>query len=260
MISLEELKGKAKIKGLSLGNAEKDYLIDLVLLSISKNTKDELVFKGGTCLYKFYNLGRFSEDADFTAIKPVNVDKLAEDIISDLKQFNVNCKLHRKKEPFNSVLLTIRCEGPLFRGTPMKYSNVRIDINFKSSINIEPLLRNFSSTYQEIPPFSLLIMQENEIAAEKIRAIMTRNKVRDLYDLWSIIVKGTEVDKIIVSKKLEYYNTHFDYDEFSKILDKKKALWEKDLKLLIRNLPDFNEVKSFILKEAKKWKFQKKRQ
>ena len=258
MISLEELKGKAKIKGLSLGNAEKDYLIDLVLLSISKNTKDELVFKGGTCLYKFYNLERFSEDVDFTATKPVNIDKLAENIISDLKQFSVNCKLHRKKEPFNSVLLTMRFEGPLYRGTPQTYASVRIDINFKSSIDMEPSLRNFSSVYQEIPPFSLLIMQENEIAAEKIRAIMTRNKARDLYDLWSIIVKGTEADKTNVSKKLEYYNIHFDYDEFSKTLDKKKDVWEKDLKPLIRNLPDFNEAKKLVLKEAKKWIFQKR--
>ncbi len=62
MISIDELKKMAKIKGLSLGNAEKDYLIDIVLLLISRNTKDELVFKGGTCLYKFHNLDRFSED------------------------------------------------------------------------------------------------------------------------------------------------------------------------------------------------------
>ena len=64
MISLDELISKARLKSMSLGNAEKDYLIDLTLFSISKNTKDELVFKGGTCLSKFYNLDRFSEDID----------------------------------------------------------------------------------------------------------------------------------------------------------------------------------------------------
>src|SRR3989338_6059105 len=109
MISLEELKGKAKIKGLSLGNAEKDYLLDLVLFSISKNTGDELIFKGGTCLYKFYNLQRFSEDVDFTATKPLEIEKLVEKIIADLKQFGVNCRLHAKREPFNSAFLTLRC-------------------------------------------------------------------------------------------------------------------------------------------------------
>src|SRR3989338_11472979 len=195
MISLEELKGKAKIKGLSLGNAEKDYLIDLVLLSISKNTKDELVFKGGTCLYKFYNLGRFSEDTDFTAIKPVNADKLAENIISDLKQFSVNCKLHRKKEPFNSVLLTMRFEGPLYRGTPQTYASVRIDINFKSSIDAEPENRTYSSAYSDIPQFSILIMQEKEILAEKIRAVLSRRKARDVYDMRFLLNNGVEIDE-----------------------------------------------------------------
>src|SRR3989338_1934327 len=253
MILLEELKEKAKIKNLSLGNAEKDYLIDLALFSISKNTRDELIFKGGTCLCKFYNLGRFSEDADFTATKPVNMDKLAENIISDLKLFGINCKLHTKKEPFNSVLLALRCEGPLFNGTPQTYSSVRIDVNFKSSIDMAPLLKNFSSIYQEIPTFYLLVMQEKEIAAEKIRAIITRDKARDLYDLWSMIAKGVEVDKITISKKLEYYGIKFDYDEFSKILGNKEFVWEKDLKLLLRYIPEFNEAKKLILKEAKKW-------
>lgn len=59
MISVEELKQIGKLKGIkTLGYAEKDYLIELVLLLISRHTKDEIVFKGGTCLYKFYKLDR----------------------------------------------------------------------------------------------------------------------------------------------------------------------------------------------------------
>lgn len=260
MMSLEELKSKAKLKGLGLGNLEKDYLLDLVLFSISRNTRDELIFKGGTCMYKFYGLGRFSEDVDFTAAKPIDIERLTESIISDLKQFGINCHVREKREPFSSVLVTLRCEGPLYNGTPQTYSNVRIDINNKSSIDMVPVLKNYSSIYPEIPSFSILAMQEAEIMAEKIRAIVTRNKARDLYDLWYLMAKGVNIDKNIIEKKLGYYKTEFDYEEFEKAVKEKEAVWERDLKPIIRNLPNFSEIQKVVLSEAKKCNSRKKQQ
>lgn len=258
MITLDELKSKARLKGLSMENAEKDYLIDLLLLSISRNTKDELVFKGGTCLYKFYGLDRFSEDADFTATKYVDMDKIAESIISDMKQFGVTSWVHKKKEPFNSVLLTLRCEGPLFRSTPQSVSSVRMDVNLRSSVDAEPLVKTYNSFYSEIPAFSILAMQEKEILAEKIRAVMTRNKARDLYDLWALVNRGTGTGEF-VGKKLEYYNMKFNYRKFAESVDKKSSVWERELKPLLKNIPPFDEVKKLVLTEAKKWKSRKKR-
>ena len=89
MITRKELEEIARLKGLSLGNTEKDYLLDIALLSISKNTKNELVFKGGTCLYKFYKLNRFSEDLDFSAVKKTNINLLIKNIISDFERFGI---------------------------------------------------------------------------------------------------------------------------------------------------------------------------
>ncbi|MBI5347126.1 MAG: nucleotidyl transferase AbiEii/AbiGii toxin family protein [Candidatus Aenigmarchaeota archaeon] len=260
MILLEELREKARLKSLSMGNAEKDYLIDLILLSISKRTKSELVFKGGTCLYKFYKLDRFSEDIDFTAITTINAEKLAEGIISDLKAFGINCTLHRKKEPFNSVLMTLRCEGPLYSGTPQSYATVRVDINLKSGVDAEPLTLNYSSWYSDIPRFSLIVMQENEIVAEKIRAVFSRNKARDVYDLWFLLNKGVAADENIIGKKLEYYSQKWGLHEFEKSIEAKRSIWKKELGLIMKNVPGFDGAKKLVLKEAKKWTFRKKHQ
>ncbi|MBI5061653.1 MAG: nucleotidyl transferase AbiEii/AbiGii toxin family protein [Candidatus Aenigmarchaeota archaeon] len=111
MISIEELKGMAKLRNLSIGNAEKDYLITLMLFIISGKTKGELVFKGGTCLSKFYGLNRFSENIDFTAVSPIDVEKITGNIVSGMEGFGVKCQLKEKREPYNSALLTFRCEG-----------------------------------------------------------------------------------------------------------------------------------------------------
>ena len=249
MISLDDFKRIAKLKGIkNIGHAEKDYLIEIILLSISKHTKDELVFKGGTCLYKFYKLNRFSEDIDFTLVKEIDLDGLLKRILLDLDSFGIKAEIKEKKEVFNSTLITLRLEGLLYRGNPQSTSNIGFDINKKSSIDMKPTPATYNSIYPDIPEFSLLVMQEKEILAEKIRAISSRKKARDVYDLWFLVNKGIKFDLDFVSKKLEYYKQNWDLKDFEKKIDEKKSIWETELKPLIQNVPDFETVKKDVLK------------
>jgi len=251
MISEEELRKIARIKGLRLGYTEKDYLIDLCLLSISRRTGDELVFKGGTCLYKFYKLDRFSEDIDFTLRKKLDINNLIKKIISDLELFGIDAKILSKKKFFNSYSLIIRTKGPLYKGTNQTLSQIRMDINTKSSINLEPLIAEYISIYSEIPKISLLIMNEKEILAEKIRAILTRDKARDVYDLWFLLRKGVEFDLNLIKEKLKYYNEEWNKTKFLKKLLEKEKIWEIELKQLVRESPKFEEVLNVIKKALK---------
>ena len=45
MLSYKELDEIARLKRLSLANAEKDYLQELMLFSLYSNVSDELIFK-----------------------------------------------------------------------------------------------------------------------------------------------------------------------------------------------------------------------
>ena len=150
MITKKELQDYANLKGLNLGNSEKDYLIDMALSSISKNTKYELVFKGGTCLYKFHKLNRFSEDIDFSAASQIDVNSLISHIIIDFEKFGIKAAIHHKKESFNSAIITIRAEGPLFSGNPMTYASLGLDINFKSPAAIDPEFLTYDSKVRKI--------------------------------------------------------------------------------------------------------------
>ncbi len=247
MISVEELKRVGKLKGITnIGHAEKDYLSDLILLSISRNTKDELVFKGGTCLFKFYKLDRFSEDLDFTLQKNFDIEKLLKKIVSDLNAFGAECEIKRVKHVQDSVLVTLKIKGPLYRGDEKTAATMRIDINTKSTVELKPLTQQYVSLYSDIPTFSLLVMQEKEILAEKVRAILTRVKARDIYDLWFLLRKGVEFDSELVRKKLEYYEMEWNRKKFVQALNIKAQIWESELRPLLRNLPKFKEVKKFI--------------
>ena len=253
MISIDDLRNIARVKGISnIGYAEKDYILDLVLFSISKNTKNELVFKGGTCLYKFYKINRFSEDIDFSAVKDIDLDALIRKIIIDMSLFGIESAIKEKKEKYNSILLTLHAKGPLYNGKKHSLCNIRIDTNLKSEVNLEPKLEVYSSLYPDISSYSLLIMQEKEILAEKIRAVTNRNYARDVYDLWFLLEKGIRPDRNIIEKKLAYYKRAWNYKEFILRVNDKRDSWEREIgPLIIGNIPDFNDVEEVITKKIK---------
>jgi predicted nucleotidyltransferase component of viral defense system len=248
MITKSELISIAKLKGINnLGYAEKDYLLDLALFLLCKNIKQELIFKGGTALSKIYKFERFSEDLDFSEVKTINIDFLMKRVISDLSKFGIWAEISKMKEPFNSVLITLRIKGPLYDGRPQTLASIRVDINRKSKVEIEPFRSRVMSIYTEIPSFDVLAMQEREILSEKIRAIITRNKARDLFDAFELMKKGIEIDRKLVVKKLKYNNLKFSKKQFSEAIDKKQGIWTQELKPLLNNVLDFNIVKGFVL-------------
>ena len=242
MISKKELMDIAKLKGLNLGNAEKDYLIDIALLSISRNTKNELVFKGGTCLYKFHKLNRFSEDLDFSVVSDIDIDILLSKLINDFQSFGIKIIKHKTRMPFDSMLVTLRIEGPLFSGIHLSYASLGLDFNFKSAVIIKPELKYYESNYQDIPSISIPCMTLEEIFAEKIRAIVTRKRARDLFDIYFLIKKSVFADRQIIENKMAYYNLNFNLKELLLRIKELRNYWLKELAGFTQNLPEFDEV------------------
>lgn len=68
---------------------EKDYCITWFLIGLSKSSlKNELVFKGGTCLRRCYFRDyRFSEDLDFTLIGKLSRDEILVKIKDEIFPF-----------------------------------------------------------------------------------------------------------------------------------------------------------------------------
>lgn len=252
MLTKKELEEYARLKGINLGNAEKDYLLDVALLSISRNTKNELVFKGGTCLYKFHKLGRFSEDLDFSLAKKIDAEKLVDSVVMDFEKFGLRARTQQRIAPSDSIIITMKIEGPLFAGTSQAYSNLGIDINTNSPVFLEPETLSYSPLYRDIPMINSFCMKQEEIFAEKIRAILTRQRARDLFDLNFLLHKGIHSDFGLISKKMDYYNEKFDINKIIKKLSSLERQWKKELAGLTSNLPDFRQVKEDAIKKLKK--------
>lgn len=251
MLSNEDLERIADLKNITLSNAEKDYLQDLILFSIYSFIGRELVFKGGTCLYKIYKLDRFSEDLDFTLIKSVNIKKLCEKIISNFSLLGIRAILKESKEFKNEINLRFLINGPLYKGNKETQSFIPLNISLKEKTILEPLIESIIPIYKDIPAFDICAMHENEILAEKVRAIFTREKARDVYDLWFLLKKRkTKPDLKIINRKLALYNLKFNSKVFAERLEKMRGLWKIDLRnLLTTNISDYELVKLDILSE-----------
>jgi len=253
MITKSELVKIAEIKHLSLRNAETDYLLELVLYAIS-DFRRSLVFKGGTALYKYYNLNRFSEDLDFDIIgKRFNADSLIKKITRNLELTGMRRTIYEKTEHGNETNIRFSVRGPLYDGS--KESMSRITLNFSrrerpSSVQEKLLV----ASYQDIPSFELSVLDSKEIAAEKIRCIITREKPRDVYDLWFLSKRGTTMNISLVNKKLRIYGLKFDLDIFHKKMYEKRRMWIRDLEgLLIGTLPEFDKVTTELNSWCETW-------
>ena len=253
MISRLELTRIAELKHLTIRNTEKDYLLELLLYALSDDRRS-LVFKGGTALYKFYNLNRFSEDLDFDVVgKRFDTDKMIKKIIRNLELTGMQRTIVEKMEYGNETNIRFAIRGPLYDGN--KNSMLRVTLNISKreqpkSIHEKLLV----TTYPEIPSFELSLLDVEEIAAEKIRCILTREKPRDIYDLWFLSKKGIEIDISLVNEKLKIYGLTFDLETFLEKVNEKRNMWKRDLQdLIIGTLLEFDKVANELKVWCKTW-------
>jgi predicted nucleotidyltransferase component of viral defense system len=247
MISKKELLEYAKLKKFNLGQAEKDYLQEIILSILYREFGNELVFKGGTALTKCYGFDRFSEDLDFTTTEDLNFEKL---VSKGLKKYYLDF-IVKEKNMNHSIKLTYNINGPLYIGTPNSTCKIILDFSFREKILLKTSIKKIGLLINEIPNFDVVVMSEEEIFAEKIRAIMTRNKARDLYDLYLLTERNIFCDIDLINKKLNLFNLSFKFLDFKKSIELKKNIWESELKYLIKNVPEFKIVVKKILNHFK---------
>lgn len=254
MITKTELMKIAEFKRLALENAERDYLLELVLYSVS-DFRRLLVFKGGTALYKFYNLNRFSEDLDFDmAGRRFDYDALIKRVTRNLERVDIPRTAHEKEEHRNEVNIRFSAMGPLYDGRRASMSRIVLNISRRErpiSVDTKFLV----ASYPEIPSFELSVLGIEEMAAEKVRGIMTRDKPRDVHDLWFLIKRGVRIGLSLVNKKLKIYKLDFQPKTFREKLHEKRDAWFQDLgKIVIGALPRFDEIVVELESECEKWK------
>lgn len=242
MIDIAAFRRVARMKGLSnLGFAEKDYFQEIILLGVSREAPG-LVFKGGTALYKFFGLGRFSEDVDFSG----NAEKRElERILGYLKDFGYEAEYNEARAA-QGRRLTFGVKGFLYRGTPLSMARVRMDMNPVSEVILEPEFKILYPLYPDLPSFGLRVMAPEEMAAEKARALLVRARARDAYDIWFLAGRGIKPDAGLIDRKLRMYKLERTPSAVDSALRRCRENWKKELLPMAPGAPDFDTVERAV--------------
>ena len=232
----DELLKYKGVTGFSLGQVEKDYLQHIILGALSRNISGMIAFKGGTALQKTGIISRFSEDLDFTAREKVSIERLRKIAVGVLSAYNYPVEIDHELNDERTVSFRMKIQGPLYRGRN-SLSTLRIEISKKESILMPTDRREISPLYSDIMPYLIEIMHKDEIAAEKVRAILTRDKARDLYDLYFLLSRNIIVSKKVIDRKLEYYGLKFDAKKFLGKCEQYERKWNAEMRQLVGSPP-----------------------
>jgi len=233
MITEEQVGTLAKKFKINESVIFREYLQIVFLQKLyQKNPSQGIFFKGGTAIHLIYQAPRFSEDLDFSVTLPmVEFNACIKTVLKRMEdEEGVTC---RERKSITGKQFLIAAENIL----PYK-TYIALDFSFR-----EKILSNDRSIIQTTYPvlFTSYVyhLSQEEMLAEKIRATMTRQKGRDLYDLWYLLSKGTEIRKDMLRKKL----AHYDMQETTNadIVDRIASFPKKDFVLDLRPFVPSNE-------------------
>jgi len=271
-----EIENIALERSVRTATIDKDWVLGHFLNAFYTigNNKEIFVFKGGTCLKKcYFENYRFSEDLDFTLLDkdfPLNVNFINSITKRASEDTNIKFSLAGiKKQVHNDIQqgyeVKIKFWGADHKpNTPVPTPNrwqtfVKLDISFTEQIFEIPNKREILHPYSDfhlideiIPTYSMV-----EIMAEKLRALIQRNRPRDIYDIWYIMNSSESPDEKAIKERLQYKAKSknieiINVDQFvnNQKMEKNKRAWENSLSLHlpINSLPDFDMVYSDLYK------------
>ncbi len=246
MTSLDELKRISGRERVGLGIIEKDHAITVAVMVLSKTRFSEiLVFKGGTAIKKmFYPSARFSEDLDFDCRRDVATE-LARAIRKPLIENDegVNFTGVRQEESRADLARRLSLQYLDSNDYP---NSIKLDVVFRE----KPVMRTRKMEVRNFYGISDVIIETmdiREILAEKVRALIHAKKARHLYDIWFLLRKRVRTTRSMVNKKLKIYDDRFAMDSFKSSVSDMEAGWKTDLQALVSELPEFHNVRSYVM-------------
>ena len=180
----------------------------LKFLNTDNLFKGKLVLKGGTAInLTAIELPRLSVDIDLDF-----TENLSKDEIVEVKsKFTKRLTDYMWQEGY-SLLQSPREHYALlsfvfnYINSAGNRDNIKVEINFMDRCHILPLEQKSIMAKGIIEPFEILTLNNVELYASKINALLSRATPRDLYDVNAMIEQNIISDKNLLKKCLIFYN------------------------------------------------------
>jgi len=192
-------------------NIRREYVQHL-FLSIFYQQKNayDILFKGGTALRIVFSSPRFSEDLDFST-ETYNIGLIENIIVSTLGEIE---RLGIKTEIVESKETT----GGYFADLIFQLEEINIPILLQFSKRKRGDTHEIVSISNDfILPYTLSLLNREQLIEEKIQALLNRSKPRDFYDIYFLIRSNliNQTQKQLLSQvkaKLHSSKINFNYE------------------------------------------------
>lgn len=197
----------------------REYVQILFLDKFYQNTSiKRTYFKGGTAIRLLLASPRFSEDLDFSSKQtPAELEKVVYSTVKELTAVLPNLTV-KNLETIHGY------SAKIYLPTELSTQPLTVKLDFSLRGNI---LETLTSAVETTLPVKIISIVEHlspkELLAEKIHALINREKGRDVFDLWFLLTKETPFDRKFIDKKLAFFSQKLD---------------TKDLVVRIKNWPD----------------------
>ena len=278
MVSQKKIQKWAKQFNVAPGVIDKDWVLGHLLNAFYSfdDNKDLFVFKGGTCLKKcYFENYRFSEDLDFTLLDRnfiINKDfvnkitkKVSENTGIKFSLVDIKSQIHNDIQQGYEIKIKFwganHKPNSLIPVSERWLTYIKLDISFSELILEEPISKKIFHPYSDSSQIieTVPVYPIPEIISEKLRALIQRNRPRDIYDIWYIKNNKIDLNKNSIKNLLlrKAKNKGIEISGIEQFVNdekriKNKRAWKSSLNhhLPFGKLPDFDfvydELKSFI--------------
>lgn len=237
MITKEQIDYLAKFYRIDSFTIIREYL-QLIFLSYLYKKKEgkKIFFKGGTAIRLLLGSSRFSEDLDFsTTLGKEKIKNIIQEVGREMNQEIPSIKIILLYSGKNTERYRIK-----YQGKETKYPlAIRLDFHREKNIEdkeVSPLITKFPIVF--FPLVSHLTKEM--ILKEKLQALISRAKPRDIFDVWFLMKKGIRIkgkfNKALIQKKIKNMSQRRIEKELNKFLPIFQRPIIKNLKEELLNL------------------------
>lgn len=213
MLSQDQIKNLANKFQTTEVNILREYFQHLFLSYFYQQPQSSnIFFKGGTALRFLYNSPRFSEDLDFstTYADIKEIEEAVLNVLNEIQRENITVELGESKQTSGGYLGTIELE----KSIPILLQISLREGDKKGQVITVP--NDF------IPSYTIISLDQAQLAGEKLQALFDRKKPRDFYDLYFMLRANliAQENRVVLKQALE-------------ILDKTDINFENELKIFL---------------------------
>jgi len=239
LIDRSELLDQARKRNLTLQMIEKDYVLGWLLHGLQ--AIKGLIFKGGTALSKIYfpEVWRLSEDLDFVFHKDFSLITQSLTEVFQRVESQSGIKMTLKSQYSNPQYLQLKIQYQAILGKNW----IKVDVTREKAFEVRS--ENLKRTFSDYPPTKISVESPEEIAAQKLRALLERKKSRDFFDVWKLLdfvdLKHT---RELFLQKCKIKGLEFSLERMfpAHLKEVLEPYWKRELSRLVYPVPELDVV------------------